>query len=359
MSDAADFFALGEAIRHSGLSSLLALYGFGRRRLEALRFDLELGLLPAPFVGALRLLVFGEAVRSDELSWMPPRALAALVDAGVAMREGPSVRLNGFRLVAHYGVLLFAHQPLRSAMFYHGDDSFGLGAAVAGQRGRVLDLCAGVGAQGLLAAATATEVVAVEIEPAAEPVFWLNHAMNYRDRNAVEFHCGDFIESVQGRRFDVIVCNPPLLPCPPELALPKLADGGADGLAFVRRLVTALPGVLDTGGFATCIGTILGDESGPDVAALQSLAADSGVSLTLLVPARCPMTDGEEFFESYVRTLESKDGSPEAVVRSICGRHFRQTDHLYSFLMHATLGDDPPRFELSRHYVRGVGLWGV
>ena len=69
---------------------------------------------------------------------------------------------------------------------------------------RVLDLCAGVGAQSLACARTAAAVTAVDIEPLAEPVFRVNAAMNGLDCK-VEFLAGDLYGPVAGRRFSVTV----------------------------------------------------------------------------------------------------------------------------------------------------------
>ena len=78
----------------------------------------------------------------------------------------------------------------------------------------------------------------------------------YKRQVQAEILQGDLFAPVRGRRFDVIVCNPPYIPTD-ELGLlqpevrrePSLAlDGGADGLAFYRRIAQAYRAHLRPGG---------------------------------------------------------------------------------------------------------------
>lgn len=107
---------------------------------------------------------------------------------------------------------------------------------------RALDLCTG---SGVLAATMALEkpfarVTATDISQDALCVARKN-AQTYGAR--IEFLEGDFLEPVLGRRFDVIVCNPPYVAAyemdalPPDVRRePKIALlGGSDGLDFYRR----------------------------------------------------------------------------------------------------------------------------
>jgi release factor glutamine methyltransferase len=66
-----------------------------------------------------------------------------------------------------------------------------------------------------------------------------------------------FAALAQGERFELITANPPYIPSAEIAALaadirefePRLAlDGGADGLAVIRRIVEAAPGHLQPGG---------------------------------------------------------------------------------------------------------------
>ena len=116
---------------------------------------------------------------------------------------------------------------------------------LAGERQgtRVLDLCCGSGCIGL-EVALAVPFAAVDLADLSED------ALNVAKRNAerlhakVSFFCGDLFHAVAGRKYDLILSNPPYIPdaecaCLQEevMAEPAMAlKGGADGLDFYRRI---------------------------------------------------------------------------------------------------------------------------
>jgi ribosomal protein L3 glutamine methyltransferase len=111
----------------------------------------------------------------------------------------------------------------------------------------VLDLCTGNGSLAVLAAMAwpAALVDAADLSPDALAVAALNverHALADR----IHLLQGDGLDAVRGRRYDLIVCNPPYVntesmsSLPPEYrAEPALAlAGGDDGMEVVRTLLT-------------------------------------------------------------------------------------------------------------------------
>jgi len=115
---------------------------------------------------------------------------------------------------------------------------------------RVLDLCTGNGSLAVLAAMAWPEVTvdAADLSADALAVARLNverHGLASR----IALHQGDGLAAVAGRRYDLILCNPPYVNAasmdalPPEFrAEPALAlAGGADGMDFVRELLAAAP----------------------------------------------------------------------------------------------------------------------
>jgi ribosomal protein L3 glutamine methyltransferase len=111
----------------------------------------------------------------------------------------------------------------------------------------VLDLCTGNASLAVLAALAWPEVAVAAADLSADA---LAVARINIDRHALEgritLHQGDGLAAVAGRRYDLILCNPPyvnaasMTALPPEYrAEPALAlAGGADGMDFVRPLIT-------------------------------------------------------------------------------------------------------------------------
>jgi ribosomal protein L3 glutamine methyltransferase len=111
----------------------------------------------------------------------------------------------------------------------------------------VLDLCTGSGCLAILASRRFpnAEIDAVDISKGALEVAARNVA-HYGLEDRISLHCGDLFGPLGGKRYDLIISNPPYVDAegmadlPRECrAEPKLAfDGGADGLAIVRRILT-------------------------------------------------------------------------------------------------------------------------
>jgi ribosomal protein L3 glutamine methyltransferase len=125
----------------------------------------------------------------------------------------------------------------------------------------VLDLCAGGGSLAILAARVFpnARIAAVDVSPDALEVAKRNledHGL--RDRIALQR--GDLFAPLKGKRFDLILANPPYVDAetiagfPPEYAAePTIAHaGGTDGLDIVRRILSAAPEHLTAGGALVC-----------------------------------------------------------------------------------------------------------
>ena len=110
----------------------------------------------------------------------------------------------------------------------------------------VLDLCTGSGCLAILASRSFPNagVDAVDISKDALDVAARNIA-DYGLEDQVTLHRGDLFKPLGGKRYDLIISNPPYVDAqgmadlPRECrAEPKLAfDGGADGLDIVRRIL--------------------------------------------------------------------------------------------------------------------------
>jgi ribosomal protein L3 glutamine methyltransferase len=110
----------------------------------------------------------------------------------------------------------------------------------------VLDLCTGSGCLAILASRSFpnARIDAVDISRAALEVAARNVA-DYGLEDRVTLHRGDLFKPLGSRRYDLIISNPPYVDAQGMAALPrecraepKLAfDGGADGLAIIRRIL--------------------------------------------------------------------------------------------------------------------------
>ncbi len=112
----------------------------------------------------------------------------------------------------------------------------------------VLDLCTGSGCLAILAgrAFSNARIDAVDISKDALEVAARNVA-EYGLEDRVTLHQGDLFKPLAGRRYDLIISNPPYVDAQGMAGLPRecraepeLAfDGGADGIAIVRRILQA------------------------------------------------------------------------------------------------------------------------
>lgn len=114
----------------------------------------------------------------------------------------------------------------------------------------VLDLGTGSGAVAIAAAQCgAGSVTAVDLSWRSVVAARVNAA---RHGVHVEVHHGDLFAPVAGRRFDVIVSNPPYVPAPtavlPRHRRARCWDAGIDGRAVLDRICTGASGVLSDDG---------------------------------------------------------------------------------------------------------------
>jgi release factor glutamine methyltransferase len=150
----------------------------------------------------------------------------------------------------------------------------------------VADLGTGSGAIAcaIARALPAVEVLAVEISVGALAVASRNvRALALSSR--VRLLAGDLFAPLGSipRSLDLVVANPPYLPSavisslPPEVSRhePRAAlDGGPDGMAVIRRIVTGAPAVLKPGGWLLME---IGEEQAGPLASLMAAEGFSGI----------------------------------------------------------------------------------
>ena len=101
------------------------------------------------------------------------------------------------------------------------------------QNRAVLDLCCGSGIQGIVASRYAKEVIAVDINPRAVRFARFNAQFNGVENYRCEL--GSLYVPVEGKRFDLILANPPFVPSP--VSETRFRDGGAGGEEILAAIV--------------------------------------------------------------------------------------------------------------------------
>jgi ribosomal protein L3 glutamine methyltransferase len=155
----------------------------------------------------------------------------------------------------------FIGELLDSHFSGQGDDEGGSLIDDPASVRHVLDLCTGSGCLAILAARAFPNALidAVDISKDALDVAARNVAY-YGLEDRVTLHQGDLFKPLGDTRYDLIISNPPYVDAqgmaklPRECrAEPKLAfDGGADGIAIVRRILQAAKQHLTPDGGLLC-----------------------------------------------------------------------------------------------------------
>ncbi|MER6538336.1 HemK2/MTQ2 family protein methyltransferase [Streptomyces sp. 900105755] len=112
-------------------------------------------------------------------------------------------------------------------------------------RTEVLDLGTGSGALAVEAARLGARVTAVDISWRALAAAWCNALLNGQ---TLRVRHGDLAAAVPGRRFDLVITNPPYVPAPsgdgPPRGPARAWDAGTDGRLLIDRICAAAPTLL-------------------------------------------------------------------------------------------------------------------
>jgi ribosomal protein L3 glutamine methyltransferase len=197
-----------------------------------------------------------DSVAARELTSHEQAAIESLVDQRIATRK-PAAYLTGEAWLQGIPFTVDERTIVPRSLIAELIADGTLDAWLTDRTRRVLDLCTGNGSLAVLAALAWPEVQvdAADLSPDALAVARMNverHALEDR----ITLHQGDGLAAVRGRRYDLILCNPPYVNSDSMAALPAeyraepalALAGGADGMDFIRPLLRDVPQSLAQGG---------------------------------------------------------------------------------------------------------------
>ncbi len=209
------------------------------------------------------------------------------VEQGILARVDPAKVRGAFLILPGSELVLAGDWPGLPGQTLHRDHVLGDNATAAilshvtvpGHVGSVLDLGAGGGVQALAAATRAEEVVATDISARAVAFARFNAVLNDR---SIECLQGDLFEPVVGRRFDLIVSNPPFVISPESSFTYRDSELGGEGIA--QAIIRGVPDHLNEGGFCQMLCNLArhGDEDDWQ-GRLEALMTAAGLSAWAIV----------------------------------------------------------------------------
>lgn len=296
-----------------------------------------------------RLFYFDEPVPRREIYLLLGAELVRdLLAAGILALHGASDAVAcPYRLEIAGDTWLFTVNLARRSRVYFGEDSQFLRSMLRPLPGETcVDLCTGTGIQGLRCAQIARHVDLVDIQPAAVRVAALNVALNGLGDRVSIFEGDLWTPLPPGRRYDYVVCNPPLMPVVEALEFPVFGHGGPDGLKVVRRILAGLDERLTEDGRCTVIGACTGDAQRADVLALAAATLGRGFEGKLFLLLQIPLRDWIRLIAQTVSLYYPEIGLANAVLRSrtAYGERFDEL-FVYTYLLKCRRTSAPATWE--------------
>lgn len=182
---------------------------------------------------------------------LTPLFAALLLDLGVLTRDRDGAARSPFLLMPFMGLWILS-DPLSQdgdAVMGPGPTTNELAKMLPIKAPRsVLDVGCGAGTFALVAADRGCpEAVGVDINPRAIDLSRFNARLNGL---TAEFLAGDLFAPVAGRRFDLVVSQPPFVAQAPDVEAAVFLHGGRFGDEFAVSMIAQTPRVLSPGGRA-------------------------------------------------------------------------------------------------------------
>ncbi|MFF3975713.1 methyltransferase [Streptomyces sp. NPDC055808] len=297
-----------------GLAEFLA--GFSADSVDLTAWARQVDLLDGPLRTAAGFLLLGRPAQVDALPPAVAAALPRLQEYGVALQRDNEAQLLDVSLFRAQGVWLFAEPPsVFQVRHYFGPDSLTLARRISYRPGsRVLDLCAGPGFQGLIAAQLHARATLVELLGDVARVAALNAELNgVADRT--EVLTGDLYTPLapDDREYDRVVANIPFLPTLTAPGEEAAEQGGEDGFSVGRRVLAGLPRHLAPHGTAHL--TALLFQAGDELLMAKELAdwAEAhGCALVVSLTDEMAVGPGSDLVQTAVSDLLDADPGADA-----------------------------------------------
>ena len=255
------------AANKPSLDTLGDIFRFAVRRFRAARLAYGHGTTNAVDEAAFMVLE-GLRLPIDRLDpWLDLRPtpaekarLLTLIDARVSLRL-PAPYLLGAAYM--HGVRFHSDRRALIPRSFIGDllAQGALPIEAPGKVRRILDLCTGSGCLAILAALAfpRARIDATDLSKGALALARRNVA-GHRLGDRIALHHGDLFGALKGRKYDLVLSNPPYVDArgmkglPPEFRHePRLAlAAGDDGLDLVRRILAEAPRHLTRNGALVC-----------------------------------------------------------------------------------------------------------
>ena len=285
---------------------------------------------------------FGASVPRGELEGVIGRDVVdALLTGGIVRTRGSErVASSGLVLTQTLGLWYFHETPTANPTLYFGEDSVAL--ALRQPRvaeGRALDVCCGPGVQLLQAVRHGATGVGIEINRFAATMARINAGMNgLADR--VDIRVGSLFDRVASReRFDLIVSNPPFLPCPSDVAYAFIGDGGDDGMELTWSILDGVAEHLSASGVAQIVGATFSDGVTLCIERrLEALARDAELDVLLTVTSAFELTEGSPMLDVCVGIGTDPAGHAHARTRFLELIAEQGATHLCGYFIHVRRG---------------------
>jgi SAM-dependent methyltransferase len=176
-----------------------------------------------------------------------------LIEAGILGKSGNDMVEAGIKILPHRGLYIAFDRPGLLLTGLKENYVMGIGSStltlsnvtIRKHSLNTLDLGCGCGYHALLAASHSGIVYASDINERALDFTRFNAALNGFDN--IECVCGSLFEPFAGKKFDLIISNPPFVISPERRYIYR--DGGLAGNEICRRIAEEAPAFLTNGGY--------------------------------------------------------------------------------------------------------------